>query len=215
MHPDLDTGAASTESQDPQLRRRLCELPDAEVPPYEFSEFSRRYSRRRLQQGQRPWRLMAAALAVLIGGWVLRHGLAPVMQEPRVMQASQAMQESQGMPGPQAMLESPAEPGSQSGDALEARIGMPKAGQRPVLLPTVNAQSWLDEHPRHAIIRVPTQMVVTELEDQIATLDDQLNAVRLSQPPARQLALLQRDRAQLVESLAQVRYAQNLMAGLQ
>ena len=70
------------------------------------------------------------------------------------------------------------------------------------------------EHPQRALVRVPTQMAVTELEDQIATMDDQLNAERLSQSPAPQLALLQHDRAQLVESLAQVRYAQNLVAGL-
>ena len=63
-------------------------------------------------------------------------------------------------------------------------------------------------------MRVPAQMAVTELEDQIATMDDQLNAVRITQPQAQQLALLLRDRAQLVESLAQVRYAQNLVAGL-
>lgn len=78
----------------------------------------------------------------------------------------------------------------------------------------MNAESWLNAHPQRALVRVPAQMAVTELEDQIATMDDQLNAVRLSQQPAQQLALLQRDRAQLVESLAQVRYAQYLVAGM-
>ena len=58
----------------------------------------------------------------------------------------------------------------------------------PVLLPTVNAERWLNAHPRRALVRVPAQMAVTELEDQIATMDDQLNAVRLSQPHAQQLA---------------------------
>lgn len=56
---------------------------------------------------------------------------------------------------------------------------------------------------------------MTEREDQIAAMDDQLSAVRLSQPRAQQLAVLQRDRAQLVESLAQVRYAQIQVAGVQ
>jgi hypothetical protein len=92
--------------------------------------------------------------------------------------------------------------------------GAPPGSPWPVLLPTVNAQSWLDTHPQRALVRVPAQMAVTELEDQIATMDDQLNAVRLAQRPAQQLDLLQRDRAQMVESLAQVRYAQNLLAGL-
>ena len=80
---------------------------------------------------------------------------------------------------------------------------------------TGNAERWLDAQPRSAIVHVPTQMAVTELEDQIAAMDDQLNAVRLSQPQARQVAVLQWDRAQLVESLAQVRYAQILVAGVQ
>jgi hypothetical protein len=80
---------------------------------------------------------------------------------------------------------------------------------------TGNAERWLTAQPHTAIVRVPTQMAVTELEDQIAALDDQLNTVRLAQPPAQQLAVLQRDRAQLVESLAQVRYAQILVAGVQ
>jgi hypothetical protein len=83
-----------------------------------------------------------------------------------------------------------------------------------VLLPTVNAEDWLTEHPRQALVKVPAQMAVTELEDQIATIDDQLNAERLESAQAKQLTLLQRDRAQLVESLAQVRYAQNLISGM-
>ena len=78
-----------------------------------------------------------------------------------------------------------------------------------------NAERWLNAQPRSAIVRVPTQMAVTELEDQIASMDDQLNAMRLAQPHAQQLAVLQQDRAQLVESLAQVRYAQILVAGMQ
>jgi hypothetical protein len=81
---------------------------------------------------------------------------------------------------------------------------------------TTNAERWLNAQPRSAIVRVPTQMAVTQLEDQIAAMDDQLNAVRLARPVhGQQLAVLQRDRAQLVESLAQVRYAQILVAGVE
>lgn len=79
-----------------------------------------------------------------------------------------------------------------------------------------NAERWLNAQPPSAIVRMPTQMAVTELEDQIAAMDDQINAARLAQPVhAQQAAVLQRDRAQLVESLAQVRYAQILVAGVQ
>jgi hypothetical protein len=177
MRPDLD----------PRLLERLRNLPDS-APPYDYAEFSHRRSRRRIQQTQRPLRLLAAALAVLVAGWVLRHGLTPLMAE-----------------GP-PVADTPVLP-----------LALPEVGAEshwPVLLPTVDAESWLHAHPRRALVRVPAQLAVTELEDQIATMDDQLNAVRLSHPHAQQLALLQRDRAQLIESLAQVRYAQNLVAGL-
>jgi hypothetical protein len=173
MRADLDPKA---------MLERLRDLPPGDAP-YGYAEFSHRYSRRRIRQTQRPLRLLAAAVAVVIAGWVVKHDLAPVI-------------------GAVATV----------ADAPLPQDPMPRPW--PVLLPTVNAQSWLDAHPQRALVRVPTQMAVTELEDQIATMDDQLNAVRLSRRPAQQLDLLQRDRAQLVESLAQVRYAQNLLAGL-
>jgi hypothetical protein len=155
------------------LVRRLRDLP-AGSPPYDYSEFSQRYSRRRRQHSQRSLRLLALALAVIGAGWLLRHGVSPLIGEV----------------------------------ATTADVPIPQ------LLPTTNAEEWLTEHPRQALVRVPAQMAVTELEDQIATIDDQLNAERLEPAQAQQLSLLQRDRAQLIESLAQVRYAQNLVAGM-
>jgi hypothetical protein len=170
MHPDL---------------KRLRELADAEAPPYGYAEFTRRHSRRRARQAQAPLRLMAVALAVVVAGWVMKHGLAPVMTDVASMRAA-----------PQPPRSAAAVQGT------------------PLL--AANAERWLNAQPHSAIVRVPTQMAVTELEDQIAAMDDQINAVRLVQPPhGQQAAVLQRDRAQLVESLAQVRYAQILVAGVQ
>ena len=169
---------------DPELQQQLRQLPDAAAPPYGYVEFAHRYSRRRSRQTQAPLRLMAAALAVVIAGWVVKQGLAPMMADV-----------VPGGPPPQA----------QGQPSVPANAALGLAG---------NAERWLNEQPRSAIVRVPTQMAVTELEDQIAAMDDQLTAVRVSQPHAQQLAVLQRDRAQLVESLAQVRYAQILVAGV-
>lgn len=177
MRPDLD----------PRLLARLRDLPDGEAP-YDHAEFSRRYSRRRVQQAQRPLRLLAAALAVLVAGWVFRHGLTPLVGDAVTV------------------ADAPPVPVAPAGLAPDAHW--------PALLPTVDAENWLHAHPRQVLVRVPAQMVVGELEDQIATMDDQLNAVRLAHPHTQQLALLQRDRAQMVESLAQVRYAQTLVAEL-
>jgi hypothetical protein len=177
MRPDLD----------PLLLQRLRDLSPG-AAPYDYAEFAHRHARRRMRQTQRPLRLLAAGLAVLAAGWVLKHGLVPLIGEPP------------------PLADAPLMPFTPPGIAPDS--------PGPVLLPTVNAQSWLNAHPRRALVQVPAQMAVTELEDQIATMDDQLNAVRLSHPRAQQLALLQRDRAQMIESLAQVRYAQNLVAGL-
>jgi hypothetical protein len=180
MRPDLEPSA---------LLERLRDLP-TESPPYDYAEFSHRYSRRRRQQSQRPLRLLVLALVVMGAGWLLRNGVAPLIGEV----ASMA----------DAPLPQPLSP--------EGEPGGPPA-QSAVLLPTVNAEDWLTEHPRLALVKVPAQMAVTELEDQIATIDDQLNAERLESAQAQQLTLLQRDRTQLVESLAQVRYAHDLVAG--
>jgi hypothetical protein len=182
MRADLDPKA---------LLERLRDLPPGDAP-YGYAEFSHRYARRRIQRTQRPLRLLAAAVAVVVAGWMVKHGLAPVISAVSTV----------------AEAPMPQNPPPEFGPPPVA------ARQWPVLLPTANAQSWLDTHPQRALVHVPAQMAVTELEDQIATMDDQLNVVRISQPHAQQLALLQRDRAQLVESLAQVRYAQNLVAGL-
>jgi hypothetical protein len=172
---------------DLDLQQRLRKLPDSGSPPYGYGEFAHRYSRRRRRQAQAPLRLMAAALAVVVAGWVLKHGVAPMMVDVATVRPPSQAQPLQRVPAP-----------AKPGPALAA-----------------NAERWLNEQPRRAIVRVPTQMAVLELEDQIAAMDDQLTAERLSQPHAQQLAVLQRDRAQMVESLAQVRYAQILVAGVQ
>jgi hypothetical protein len=177
MRPDLD----------PLLLQRLRDLPDGEAP-YDHAEFRHRYTLRRVRQTQRPLRLLAAALAVLVAGWVFRHGLTPLGAD--------------SFPVADAPLLPMGPP------------GLTPPSYWPALLPTVDAQRWLDSHPRQVLVQVPAQMAVTELEDQIATMDDQLNAVRLSHPHPQQLALLQRNRAQMLESLAQVRYAQNLVSEL-
>jgi hypothetical protein len=178
MRTDLDPKATNAVAAPDPVLERLRELQEDEAAPYDYSEFSRRSARRRARHTQLPLRWAAAALAVVVAGWVVQHRLGPMLGEV----ASTAV-------APQAM---PA----------------------PVLSAASDAERWLNAQPRSAIVWVPTQMAVTEVEDQIAAMDDELTAAQLSQPHAQQVAILQRDRAQLIESLAQVRYAQDLMSGL-
>jgi hypothetical protein len=178
MRTDLDPRATNAVAAPDPLLERLRELQDAGDAPYDYSEFSRRYARRRTRHTLLPLRWTAAALAVLVGGWVVQHRLSPMLGE------------------------------------VPTTAIAPQPIAAPVLPPASDAERWLNAQPRSAIVWVPTQMAVTEVEDQIAAMDDELTTAQLSQPHAQQVAILQRDRAQLIESLAQVRYAQDLMAGL-
>lgn len=72
-------------------------------------------------------------------------------------------------------------------------------------------EGWLAALPRdHAIVRVGTRVAVTRLQDQIAALDDLMSTERAAGAKPGRLDGLERQRAQLVSSLAQVRYAEML-----
>lgn len=81
-------------------------------------------------------------------------------------------------------------------------------------LPDVEATSrWLASLPREpAIVRVGTRVAVTDLEDHIAWIDDLLSAAQVERAQPAHIRTLQRERAQLIHSLAQVRYAETLAA---
>jgi hypothetical protein len=57
---------------------------------------------------------------------------------------------------------------------------------------------------------VGTRAAVTTLEDRIALVDDLLSAERAERAPAAHLLALREQRLLLVNSLAQVRYAETL-----
>jgi hypothetical protein len=73
------------------------------------------------------------------------------------------------------------------------------------------AQYWLERLPREpALVHVGARAAVETLEDHIAQVDDLLTSERAGRAPAAQLQTLQARRAQLVNSLVQVRYAETL-----
>jgi hypothetical protein len=78
---------------------------------------------------------------------------------------------------------------------------------------TEASQSWLASLPDdRAIVRVSSRVAVMDLEDRIALMDDALNAARLSGARPARIQALQKERAQLLQSLVQVRYAETLAA---
>jgi hypothetical protein len=73
------------------------------------------------------------------------------------------------------------------------------------------AEAWLARLPREpAIVQVGTRADVLGLEDRIAQVDDLLTAGGAGRGPPVSVLALQRERARLVSSLVQVRYAETL-----
>lgn len=72
-------------------------------------------------------------------------------------------------------------------------------------------ERWLAGLPHDpAVVRVGAHAAVSSLQDQIAALDDLLSVERAAGAQPTRLDALERQRAQLVSSLAQVRYAEML-----
>ena len=75
------------------------------------------------------------------------------------------------------------------------------------------AREWLARQPAEpALVRAGSRLTVASLEDRIAWFDDALTDQRLHDADPAQLEVLQQERARLVSSLAQVRYAEALVA---
>jgi hypothetical protein len=73
------------------------------------------------------------------------------------------------------------------------------------------AERWLASLPREpAVVRVGTRADVLGLEDRIAQVDDLLTADDAGRGQGAAVLVLQRERARLVSSLVQVRYAETL-----
>jgi hypothetical protein len=83
--------------------------------------------------------------------------------------------------------------------------------ERQELARTRAIEGWLADLPHdHVIVRVGAHAAVTSLQDQIAALDDLMSSERLAGAQPSRLDALERQRAQLVSSLAQVQYAEML-----
>lgn len=78
------------------------------------------------------------------------------------------------------------------------------------------SERWLARLPvEPAVMRVGTRTAVADLEDRIAWMDDVLSEQRPDAVDPAHVVALQRERARLINSLAQVRYAETLVAAVQ
>jgi hypothetical protein len=217
------------------LADRLRQLPTEIRPPFNWQEFQRRSQQRRLPagRGRRDWSyaLAAALVVVLIGGlivWsrvglvnrgksvdVTGPGVAKVNAErnPPGADAGQTTAEraqaaASNLQTATAELQAASEAVRAAREALEATDDQPTPERSRAL------ESWLASLPREpAVVRVGTRAAVTGLEDRIADVDEMLTFGRLDGAHPERLAALQQERARLVGSLAEVRYAEFIAAG--
>jgi hypothetical protein len=166
------------------LAHLLRALPREALPPYGYHEFERRaQSRARDLRGRLGGQRLAAAAVIGVGA------LAVLVR-----------------------LSGPALPighGSVPGAVPPARVA--PGPEDDSLPPGAGAtQRWLERLPSEpAVVHVGTRAAVMGLEDRIAQVDDLLSAAR-GAPNPRRLATLQQERARLVDTLLQVRYAETL-----
>lgn len=201
MHDDLGNS---------DLARRLRGLADfGGAAPYDWAEFQRRRRVRAAAAKPLAWHHLAVAASVLL-----------------VAAAALALgyyAQSGGTRGGPARRNDPlalARSSRSAADAVReasrnshfAAAGAPYTPSGPTNRVASNAvQLWYADLPREPVVhRVGTQLAETGLVDQIATLDQLLSAERVANAGPQRLAALERQRAQLVGSLAQFRYAELL-----
>lgn len=188
MHSDLDKPSLD-------FAARLRQLPVEMDPPYHWQEFRRRRDHARSRWSpSKPQVAAAAAVIVLMLGAV-----AGWLGQSRSNSASGTMTSVSN-----ADLRAAAQ--------VDTPVALNKVDEwRPTVSQSRQIEGWLASLPQDpALVRVGTRAAVAGLEDQIAQVDDMLTAARLQGDPGTQLAMLQRERAQLLGSLAQVRYAEVL-----
>lgn len=95
-----------------------------------------------------------------------------------------------------------------TGIAGPAASGSPSVDSR-----AAAAERWLVSLPSEpVVVRVGTRAAVAGLEDRIAQIDDFLSAARVEGTQPAKLVAVEEQRARLVNSLVQVRYAETLVS---
>lgn len=170
-----------------QMGERLRALPTDAQPPYDWLEFQRRTQLGgATRAGHRLKGLPYAAAATLL--LLLAVGSAALMTHRRGTHAvAHVVRTARSPDAPESLR------------VADAR--------------TQATERWLASLPSEpVIVRFGTHVAVTSLEDRIAQVDDLLTTANFENAQPARLAALQQERGRLVNSLAQVRYAEALAA---
>lgn len=218
------------------IRQRLRELPQDLQPPYDWAEFRRRALERPRSAVKWEHAAAAAGITVLIATMAIwgraDHHAAGI--EPSGVAAGPLAQPSTAIV---RQAHSPCETPESNGPDRSSATDPAKAGDRthhrtPTQVADVGraaqaavasqiaalgraaiSRRWLEQQPSEpAVVRVGSRLAVANLEDRIAWVDDALTDAQLGAMDAAGLKALRQQRASLVSSLAQVRYAETLAA---
>jgi hypothetical protein len=208
MHNPIEQTNTRTQACGESLRQLPAEL----RPPYNWQEFQRR-SELRWESTGSSWGYAAVAAVFLlivcgIAVWGrIGTGRLHLPAEHGDF-AAQGGTASRGPAGDVDALRDLQGPW----DDMPGRRNDPEALAHDAAVAATRAraiESWLVTLPREpVIVRVGTRADIARLEDSIAQVDDLLTSLRLEQAEGDHLVALQRMRARLVGSLAQVRYAE-------
>jgi hypothetical protein len=187
MRDDRDATSAA-------IAQKLRDLPSELPPPFDWNELQRRTGLQVAAPIRRRAILLAAGLASILAVAALVSRFAGIRYAP----ANRGLPTITQNASPQA---TPADlHGSRDGHDSERLLQRAKAAER-----------WLASEPdEQPIVQVSTYLAVSALEDRIASVDDQLTTERVGDARAGRVRALQLQRARLVDSLAQVRYAELL-----
>lgn len=101
---------------------------------------------------------------------------------------------------------------ARANETIAAAVHAAVAAQLAALERVERSQQWLSMQPAEpAVVRVGPRLAVASLEDRIAWVDDALTQARFSRANPQRVQALQQERERLVNSLAQVRYAEALV----
>jgi hypothetical protein len=186
MHFNLEDSRSVIE-----IGEKLRALPTDSAPPIHWREFKRRQLLRRARARsaqRRQVALVAAVALVMLGATALWRHLPPLQGTLAQRMAVATL--------PMAHHLVP--------------IAWDEAAVR-----SLASERWLAAQPAEpVIVRVGTRAAVTNLEDRIAWVDDTLTSMRAKGGEADRARALQYERDRLINSLAQVRYAETLAADL-
>lgn len=194
------------------IAQQLRELPAEVTPPYDFAEFRRRGRERSTSKRQViswPHAAAAAGLTAFVAAMAL---LGTRGGSDRPDEADPAASSQATVPiAPGGIASGPT--GVNAANSSASQAASATDADDDAFDQARVAREWLARQPAEpALVRAGSRLTVASLEDRIAWFDDALTDQRLQGADPAQLKVLQQERARLVSSLAQVRYAEALVA---